>query len=145
MAREHDYTTDAESWLQWADHTYGGARRLFHEGSILDWFPAAILGHQALEMYLKASLIRQGHRITKEDVWGHDLVGLASQISTKVPNFPIEITRDLQTFTDYFNELRYPANLKNVEGLGEGEGYLLDRLVQVLRPYAEKGMPQGAK
>jgi HEPN domain-containing protein len=45
------------------------------------WFPAAFLGHQALEMFLKAALIKRGRRVVKGDVWGHNLVDLGSDLA----------------------------------------------------------------
>ena len=131
------YSTDAKTWIQWADHTHAGARALFESENPFLWFSAAILGHQALEMYLKAALIRRGHRIARQDIWGHDLVELAMKLQAKVNSFPTHLTPDLQVFTHYFNELRYPAELLNVAGLGQEEGALLDKLVKSLRPFAE--------
>ena len=83
-------------------------------------------------MYLKAVLIKQGHAIVKEDVWGHDLCDLAA----KIPTFPHSLTNKLRTF-DYFNELRYPAELVNVMELSESECDLLDALVEMIRPYTK--------
>ena len=131
---KHDYSTDADSWLQWADHTYKGARTLFNSGDFLLWFPAAILGHHALEMYLKAALMRKGHRAVKGDVWGHDLITLFNKLVMKVPALPNDLPRKLAVFNDYFDELRYPQVLLKVEGLGEDEGRLLDDLVRVTCP-----------
>jgi HEPN domain-containing protein len=131
-----DYSRDSASWLQWADHTYAGARTLFHSGNFFLWFPAAILGHQALEMYLKAALIKRGHSISRSDVWGHDLTQLVKLLFTK-RRLPRQLKKDLQIFTDYFNELRYPSRLVKVEELGEEQGKLLDGLVWNLRPLAE--------
>ena|SRR5712692_11960340 len=96
------------------------------------WFPAAILGHQALEMFLKAALIRKGHRVDKTDVWWHDLCALAQKLVDHGVALTPEFMQGLQQFTNYFNELRYPANLKNVMGLGQEEGDFLHKLVQVL-------------
>ena len=56
----------------------------------------------------------------------------------RIPDFHSDIIQKLQSFTDYFNELRYPDNLKNVEQLGEDEGDLLTQLVNFLRPYARR-------
>jgi hypothetical protein len=42
----------------------------------------------------------------------------------------------LKVFTDYFNELRYPSGLQNVERLGQEEANLLDDLRSKLRRYA---------
>ena len=131
------YSRDAETWRQWADATYAGARTLFHSENFQLWFPAAILGHQALEMYLKAALIRRGHAVAPEDIWGHDLSALAEKLAAKDSRVPPTIGGQLQVFTDYFNELRYPCELVNVSGLGESEGQLLDERAGTLRPYAE--------
>ncbi len=131
-----DYSSDADTWLNWAEATYAGAQTLFLSENVITWFPAAVLGHQALEMFLKASLIRKGHRVAKADVWGHDLCALAQKLIDYGAIFTPEFIQELQRFTDFFNELRYPASLKNVEGLGQEHGILLEALVQVLRPHA---------
>ena len=136
MNTDH-YSKDSASWLQWADHTYAGARTLFHSGNFFLWFPAAILGNQALEKYLKAALIVRGHAVSKNDVWGHDLVTLAEQLFAR-GQAPSNLMEDLSVFSNYFNELRYPQRLLKVEGLGEVEGNLLDNLVRNLRSLAEK-------
>jgi len=120
-----------------AEITYAGAYTLFHTKNPFLWFPAAILGHQALEMYLKAALIRQGHTVAPQDVWGHDLPKLAEQLAASVTTFPLEMIEELRVFNNYFDELRYPKELDNVEGLGEFEAVLLDKLVNKLKAYAE--------
>ena len=131
-----DYSSDADTWLIWAEATYAGARTLFLSDNAMVWFPAAVLGHQALEMFLKAALIRKGHRVAKADVWGHDLCALAQKLINRNAVSTPEFMQELQRFTDYFNELRYPASLKNVEGLGQEHGVLLEALVEALRPHA---------
>jgi HEPN domain-containing protein len=135
---ESDYSSDADTWLDWAEATYAGAQTLFLSDNALVWFPAALLGHQALEMFLKAALIREGHRIVKSDVWGHDLCGLARELQHHGVTQDSEFMQKLQIFTDFFNELRYPASLKKVEGLGQHHGLLLGVLVKILRPYTAK-------
>jgi len=101
------------------------------------WFPAAVLGHHALEMFLKAALIRKGHRVNEKDVWGHDLRKLAKKLNKHCLACAPEFLKELQKFTDIFNELRYPAELRKVEGVGHEESVLLENLVQVLRPLAK--------
>jgi HEPN domain-containing protein len=130
------YSRDAETWLSWADCTHRGAEVLFNMGDPSLWFPAAILGHQALEMYLKAALIRTGRRVAPGNVWGHDLLELADMLASSVGPFPPTFRKQLKVFNDYFNELRYPQGLSNVKGLGEGEGLWLDSLVKMLGKYA---------
>jgi HEPN domain-containing protein len=78
------------------------------------WFSAAILGHQALEMLIKAALIRKGHSIDRSDIWGHDLRKLAERLAFHA-DLPPEVVTDLDTFTDLFNELRYPSELERVK------------------------------
>jgi len=85
----------------------------------------------------KAALIGRGHAVAPEDVWGHDLSTLAEKLAANDSRVPPAIGGQLQVFTDYFNELRYPCELVNVSGLGKSEGQLLDELVRTLRPYAE--------
>lgn len=130
------YAGDARTWFLWAEASYSGAHKLFHSGDALLLFPAAILGHHALEMYLKAALIKLGHKVGG-DIWGHRLRSLAARIAKEVPEFPKEIRAGLKVFDDYFAELRYPGEVRKVEGLGEAEADLLDELVNKLRPYAQ--------
>lgn len=138
---KRDYAQDADTWLKWAWHTHAGAKKLFHDENPFLWFSAAILGHQALEMYLKTILIRLGHPVVKGEAWGHDLVGLASKMSQSnrqkvFGDDAEEFVDKLQVFTNYFNELRYPSKLECVMGLGEEERDLLDELVDLLHPWA---------
>lgn len=134
---ESDYSSDADTWLNWAEVTYAGAQTLFLSDNALVWFPAAILGQQALEMFLKAALIRKGHRVVRGDVWDHDLCALAMKLISHGVVLTPEFMSELQKFTDYFNELRYPASLQNVMGLGQEDGALLEHLAQVVRLYAK--------
>jgi HEPN domain-containing protein len=132
MPQNHPkYSDDDETWLIWAETTYAGAATLFRSDNILLWFPAAILGHQALEKYLKAALIVRGHRVTP-------LRELANELTAKGPSFPSNFLEKLDIFTNYFNELCYPAELVKVKGLGEAESDLLDELVSILKPLAQR-------
>lgn len=128
-----DYSADADTWLQWAEQTYTGSRVLFNEGNPFLWFSAALLGHQALEMFLKAALIKRGRRVAKDDVWGHDLVSLARELESSGIDFSLWLLNDLQKFNDFFEELRYPQPAANVLELGSEEGELLDALVGALK------------
>jgi HEPN domain-containing protein len=131
---DSDFSADAETWLQWAEQTYAGARVLFNNGNPSVWLPAAFLGHQALEMFLKAALIKQSRGAVKGDVWGHYLVDLVSELAKTGFNFPPGFVDDLQTFNNFFEELRFPGPARKVQELGSMEGVLLDYLVKVLRP-----------
>jgi HEPN domain-containing protein len=132
-----DFSWDAVTWLQWAKQTHAGAHVLFNEGNPFLWFPAAILGHQALEMFLKAALIKTGRRVEKSDVWGHNLVTLAHDLEKTGVALPLGLLDDLQKFNDFFDELRYPHPAIRVQDLSSLEGELLDSLVLRLRPFAE--------
>src|SRR5260370_23042818 len=84
------YARDARAWKNSADIAYRAATLLFGTRDLLLIFPAATLGHHALEMYLKAALICEGSTIfdpTKlkyhdpsitprkaASAWAHDLV-----------------------------------------------------------------------
>lgn len=131
-----DYSADADTWLNWAEATYAGAQTLFASDNALVWFPAVFLSQQALEMFLKAALIRKSHRVVRGDVWDHDLCALARKLINHGAVLTPEFMAELQKFTDYFNELRYPSNLKNVMELSQHEGVRLEQLVEVIRPYA---------
>lgn len=134
---DSDFSADVETWLQWAKQTHAGAYTLFNSGNPFLWFSAAFLGHQALEMFLKAALIKQGRRVDKEDVWGHNLVELATQLAQTGFDFPLGFDDDLQKFNDFFEELRYPHPARKVKELGSIEGDSLDYLVKVLKSAIE--------
>jgi HEPN domain-containing protein len=111
-ARVWDYTSDAHSWHQWAEATYRAADVLFNNGDPFLWFGAAVLGHQSVEMFLKAILIGKGHRVIKCDVWGHDLLDLMKQVEQSSIHLPPEFEEDFRVFNSFFNELRYPFRVK---------------------------------
>lgn len=129
-----DFSADAETWLQWAEQTYAGAHLLFHNGNPLLWFPAAFLGQQALEMFLKAAMMKQGRRVILGDEWGHNHIDLASELAKTGFNFPAGFVEDLQTFNEFFEQLRFPNPARKVHELGPMEGVLLTYLVKILRP-----------
>jgi hypothetical protein len=91
-------------------------------------------------MYLKAALIRDGHRIQKGDVWGHDLPSLLKELAIG-KQFPQLVFDAAETFNWYFDEFRYPRELNKVEGIGESEGWLLEDAIQYLLPYAKGPKP----
>jgi hypothetical protein len=97
------YALDFSLWGDWAVINYSAAQRLFQTGDPFLWFPAATLGHHALEMYLKSALIANGMTVfdpnkvklleTGVDLaagdcaWGHGLVQLAAQLAQRHPMF----------------------------------------------------------
>jgi len=97
------------------------------------------------------------HRIrdtTADCAWGHVLVDLAKQLSTRrsdfdlaakldVPdcpglNMPKTLCAGLELFDPFFSELRYPQELNKLEGVGQEEKQVLDRLVALLSPFTSK-------
>lgn len=88
-------------------------------------------------MFLKAALIRRGHAICPSDVWGHNLAELAKLLMAEASaEFPDEFLATLEVFDEYFDELRYPQELKNVSELGEKEAEQLEDAVKYLLPFA---------
>jgi hypothetical protein len=86
-------------------------------------------------------------------VWGHSLVHLAEKLSKRRPDFdlsaqmniagcvtlrmPMRMRDALAMFDPFSSELRYPQELKTLEGVGEEEELVLDQLVARLKPFCE--------
>lgn len=99
------YARSVRDWRDLAKVNYVAASALFASGNPFLVFPAATLGHHALEMYLKAALIREGMTafdpnklsrldpsvgLRREDcAWGHNLVRLAEELSRRRPEFDL--------------------------------------------------------
>ena len=99
------YAPDAVAWKRFAGIAYTASHHLFESRNLLLIFPAAKLGHHALEMYLKAALICEGLTVfdpkkiksldpsvalqTADRAWGHDLVALARQLAQRRPDFDL--------------------------------------------------------
>ncbi len=162
------YAKDAETWLVYARINYDGARVLFmHERALTLCFPAATLGHHALEALIKTALIRAGMTIfdpaklkrldpaanlTETDcAWGHELLTLGKLLASKRPDFdlrknlkfaafpretPMDIQTGLAVFDPFFWELRYPQQLKELDGIGPDDVRLLDVLFAEIMPLA---------
>jgi hypothetical protein len=93
MAHDDKYLNDPTAWFQNAQNVRSASAELFRSGNPFKWFPAALLGHHALEMFLKAALIRQGHKIEalpKETygVMNWQLLG-TSLLPMERANFPL--------------------------------------------------------
>jgi len=159
------YARDLALWRDWAAINYSAAKVLFENNAPFLLFPAATLGHHALEMYLKSALIANGmavfdpKKIKRLDagtnlaaddcVWGHNLVELAKVLEKRRPEFrlsdqmpvvgyvvmkePMTVEEGLSIFDPFFAELRYPREMKKVQGLGGEHKILLDSLVRELR------------
>jgi hypothetical protein len=99
------YASDFRLWRDWAAINYRAAKVLFQANDPFLWFPAATLGHHALEMYLKSALIACGMTVfdpekvksldagsglgKKDCVWGHQLIDLAKELARRNPNFDL--------------------------------------------------------
>jgi hypothetical protein len=97
------YARDFRLWRDWAAIDYQAASILFgtHDPFLL--FPAATLGHHALEMYLKSALVVNGltifdpkkvklldpqvNLVAADCAWGHDLVELAKRLAQRSGTF----------------------------------------------------------
>lgn len=161
------FACDPKPWRIHAQFNLDAARVLFtHEGAITLCFPAATLGHLALEGLLKTALIREGFTIfdpaklkqlstpvlTKDQcAWGHNLVALAKLLASKRPDldlqkpvrgafppyeYPVTIEGGLEIFDPYFSELRYPQQLNKLQGIGPDDMRMLDAIVEELSPFA---------
>ena len=94
-----NYARDFELWRDWAAINYRAAITLFETNDPFLFFPAATLGHHALEMYLKSAMIANGMTVFKREdvtsldpgislaeadcVWGHSLVKLAEALAKR--------------------------------------------------------------
>jgi hypothetical protein len=116
------YAKNASAWRDSGHINYSASKYLFASGNPFLYFPAATLGHLALETYLKALLIAGGMTacnpkiVSKLDpslglkasdcVWDHKLPALARAFASKRPDF------DLATkFTMFALVLQMPMTL----------------------------------
>lgn len=100
------HATDAFTWALYAQFNYLGAQSLFETGSPMLSFPASVLAHSAIEMYLKAALIGVGCivfnpkdvtkvdpalRLRKSDcAWDHQLPQLGKQFASREARFDLK-------------------------------------------------------
>jgi hypothetical protein len=101
------YARDWALWRSFATINCSAAIHLFDSGDPMLLFPAATLGHHALEMHLKSVLILNGMTacdprkvkhldpsigLTESDcVWGHELVKLGTLLATTTPHFKMDM------------------------------------------------------
>jgi hypothetical protein len=99
------YARDFKLWRDWASINFTASKTLFDTGDPFLMFPAATLGHHALETYLKSALITKGLTIFNPNklkeldpginlakercAWGHNLVKLAKQLEQRTPAFDL--------------------------------------------------------
>ena len=100
------YANNADAWLANGSIFSRAAKLLFEQGDPFLYFPAALLGQQALEMLLKAALIRSGSSIAPEDVWGHRLVDLSKKLTESgqisLPEMFFDVAKNLMTSSANF-------------------------------------------
>jgi len=105
------YACDFRLWRDWAAIDYRAAKVLFQTNDPFLYFPAATLGHHALEMYLKSALIVNGMTVfdskkiklldagiilaEADCVWGHELIKLAEELARRNPDFDLSRQMDL--------------------------------------------------
>jgi hypothetical protein len=123
------YARDARAWLGFAICHDSAAQLVFGNENPNLWFSAAILGHHALEMYLKAALISEGFvifdpakvkeldpalGIQKHDcAWAHKLIVLARQLAEKRPEFDLAAPANFPCY--WFHEV--PQTLEGGFGI----------------------------
>jgi hypothetical protein len=111
MIQLDKYARDARAWRDWGMMNHQASAILFTSGNPILYLPAATLGHHALEMYLKAALIREGmvvfdpkkcefldprYGLKKSDcIRGHVLVKLAQQLADKRNEFDLSSLLDV--------------------------------------------------
>jgi len=102
----------------------------------------------------RRSLDRALRLMKSECVWGHELKKSARRLAAKRSDFdlsaplnvtgcaalqmPMKLGAAFELFDPFFSELRYPQELKKLEGLGEDEKLVLDNLVRALEPFLPK-------
>jgi len=90
--------------------------------------------------------------LTETDcAWGHELLALGKRLTSKRPDFdlrkhlslaafpretPMDIETGLKVFDPFFWELRYPQQLKELNGIGPDDVRLLDVLFAEIMPFA---------
>ena len=101
------YAKDAHAWWFSARIDYTASCRLFETQDLMMVFPAAVLGHIAIEKYLKAALICTGATICNPSrhkaliangtlnkcdcAWGHDLLQLAAMLAERRGDFDLSL------------------------------------------------------
>ena len=101
------YAKDAHAWWFSARIDYTASRRLFETEDLMMVFPAAVLGHIAIEKYLKAALICTGAMVCNPSrykafiasgtlnrcdcAWGHDLLKLAAMLAERRGDFDLSL------------------------------------------------------
>lgn len=134
--RNDKYMNDPDTWCAHGEVFGKAAAALFSERNPFFCFPAALVGHQALEMLLKAALLRRGLKIG--EIWGHDLVELANRLASNGAHLHDEVIDVAKTFNTYFEELRYPREPQNVGHLGKADGERLKDAISYVLPYARR-------
>jgi hypothetical protein len=103
----------------------------------------------------KVGSLDPGLGISASDcAWDHALAALAETLAAKrkdfdlsaplglpeseVITFPKTLIEGLKLFDPFFYELRYPQELANIDGVSEEDGMVLDKLVALIEPFANR-------
>lgn len=93
-----------------------GARVLYRKENPRLWPPAGLLGHKALEQYLKTYLRSYGSRRRWRGREGHDLTGLAKSCARFDDYFKNPTIRhNLRIFWEIYQSWEYPSIVPKVE------------------------------
>ncbi len=156
MARQAKVELDQVSlrgraWVYWADYDWVAARILYLQGNPKLWMPAGLLGHKAIEQYMKALLRSRGEKTKWSGAEGHDLNLLGSKCACHETFFSHGVMQHrLRVFRDIYRAWRYPGDFTEIgcagEALALGSGNLttLDETVTEIRPrinLAPLGLP----
>ena len=146
-----NYSASAELFASGNPFLYFSAATLGHHA--LEMYLKSALICEGMTVFNPVILrsLNPGFGLTRSNcAWGHSLVGLADQLSKKRSDFnlsaemnipeslvlpmPMTVEAGFALFDPFFSELRYPQELKKLEGVGKDERFVLDELVLRLQP-----------
>lgn len=120
MPDETDRTAlNPRVWIYWADTDWVAARVLYRKKNPRLWPPAGLLGHKALEQYLKAFLRSYGSMTRWVAREGHNLIVLAKECEEFEGYFENATVRQrLQVFWEIYQSWEYPKVVTSLRVTG---------------------------
>ncbi len=118
MSRESDRSAlNPRVWIYFADLDWVAARVLYRKKNPRLWLPAGLLGHKALEEYLKTYLRSYMSKRRWQGRDGHDLTRLAKSCARFDPAYFQEehILQRLQTFWEIYQSWEYPRDIQGIK------------------------------
>ena len=117
MSRETDRAAlSPRAWIYWADMDWVAARVLYRKKNLRLWPPAGLLGHKALEQYLKTYLRSHGSQKRWERRSGHDLTRLAKSSERFDDYFKKpKIQHRLRVFWEIYQSWEYPGAVPKLQ------------------------------